>query len=58
LPLSSIHEVGAHGYYHKAFVNLSREEAIEELYLISKSLKKLQYQTNDFYFSQKLDCSS
>jgi len=34
------HDIGAHGYYHREFSNLSRNEAENELNLISEGMKK------------------
>jgi hypothetical protein len=48
------HEIGAHGYYHKAFVNLSREEAIDELTLVAKSMKNYNIKPVSFIYPRNL----
>lgn len=48
------HEIGAHGYYHKAFVNLTREEAFEELTLIARSMKYYGIKPESFIYPRNL----
>lgn len=48
--LSSKHEIGAHGYYHKDFTKLSRGEAENELKLISSAMKKWGINQRSFIF--------
>jgi peptidoglycan/xylan/chitin deacetylase (PgdA/CDA1 family) len=45
------HDVGAHGYYHRHFKNLSRNEAENELDLISVSMKKFGIIPRSFVFN-------
>jgi len=44
------HDIGAHGYYHKAFTTLSRVEAEKELEMISKGMKKFGIEPKSFVF--------
>ena len=44
------HDIGAHGYYHKPFKNLSRNEAENELKLISVGMKKFGIVPRSFVF--------
>ena len=44
------HDIGAHGYYHKAFTALSMVEAEKELEMISKAMKKLAIEPKSFVF--------
>lgn len=44
------HDIGAHGYYHKNFQMLTRNEAEEELRLIACGLRKFGVTPNSFIF--------
>jgi len=44
------HDIGAHGYYHREFTNLSCNEAEDELCLISKSMRRLGIIPRGFVF--------
>jgi peptidoglycan/xylan/chitin deacetylase (PgdA/CDA1 family) len=44
------HDIGAHGYYHREFTNLSRNEAENELNLISEGMKKFDIIPRSFVF--------
>jgi peptidoglycan/xylan/chitin deacetylase (PgdA/CDA1 family) len=44
------HDIGAHGYYHKKFTNLSRNEAENELNMISSGMKKFGIIPRSFVF--------
>lgn len=44
------HDIGAHGYYHKKFTNLSRNEAENELNMISSGMKKYSIIPRSFVF--------
>ena len=44
------HDIGAHGYYHREFTNLSRNEAKNELNLISSGMKKFGIIPRSFVF--------
>jgi len=44
------HDIGAHGYYHRRFKSLSREEAERELDLISVGMKKFGITPKSFVF--------
>lgn len=44
------HEIGAHGYYHREFTNLSRIEAESELKMISVGMKKFGTIPRSFVF--------
>lgn len=44
------HDIGAHGYYHREFTNLSRNEAENELKLISVGMKKFGIIPRSFIF--------
>jgi len=44
------HDIGAHGYYHREFTNLSRNEAENELNMISVGLKKFGVNPRSFVF--------
>jgi peptidoglycan/xylan/chitin deacetylase (PgdA/CDA1 family) len=48
------HEIGAHGYYHRAFTKLSRNEAETELKLISEGMNKLGITPRSFVFPKNL----
>jgi len=50
LKSSPKHDIGAHGYYHKPFKNLSRSEAENELKLISVGMKKFGIVPTSFVF--------
>jgi peptidoglycan/xylan/chitin deacetylase (PgdA/CDA1 family) len=50
-PKSSVkHDIGAHGYYHREFTKLSRNEAENELNLISTGMKKFGIIPRSFVF--------
>ena len=51
------HEIGAHGYYHRTFTNLSRLEAEDELKKISIGMR-ISSLTEKFRLSQKQSCLS
>jgi len=44
------HDIGAHGYYHREFTNLSRNEAENELKMISAGMKKFGINPRSFVF--------
>ena len=44
------HDIGAHGYYHRQFKDLSQEEAENELNLISVGMKKFGIVPRSFVF--------
>jgi len=44
------HDIGAHGYYHRQFVNLSRTEAENELKMISVGMKNFGILPRSFVF--------
>lgn len=44
------HDIGAHGYYHREFKNLSRNEAEKELNMISAGMKKFGIVPRSFVF--------
>lgn len=44
------HDIGAHGYYHRNFQVLTREEAQNELYLIDCGMKKFGVRPKSFIF--------
>ena len=44
------HDIGAHGYYHKEFRNLSQNEAEDELKMISAGMKKFGITPRSFVF--------
>jgi peptidoglycan/xylan/chitin deacetylase (PgdA/CDA1 family) len=44
------HDIGAHGYYHRQFKDLSQEEAENELNLISLGMKKFGIVPRSFVF--------
>jgi len=44
------HDIGAHGYYHKRFKNLSHNEAENELNMISVGMKKFGITPRSFVF--------
>ena len=44
------HDIGAHGYSHREFTNLSRNEAENELNLISEGMKKIGIIPRSFVF--------
>ena len=44
------HDIGAHGYYHREFTNLSRNEAKNELNMISSGMKKFDIVPRSFVF--------
>lgn len=44
------HDIGAHGYYHRQFTNLSYNEAEKELNMISIGLKKYGIVPKSFVF--------
>ena len=44
------HDIGAHGYYHKAFRKLSYTQAENELHLISEGMKKFGVRPKSFVF--------
>jgi peptidoglycan/xylan/chitin deacetylase (PgdA/CDA1 family) len=44
------HDIGAHGYYHKAFTTLSVAEAESEMKMISGAMKKLSIEPKSFVF--------
>jgi len=44
------HDIGAHGYYHRKFTNLSRNEAENELSMISAGMKKFGIVPRSFVF--------
>lgn len=44
------HDIGAHGYYHKQFINLTHNEAENELEMISVGMKKFGITPRSFVF--------
>jgi hypothetical protein len=44
------HDIGAHGYYHREFTNLSRNDAENELNMISSGMKKFGIVPRSFVF--------
>jgi len=44
------HDIGAHGYYHRDFTNLSNIEADKELNMISVAMKKFGITSRSFIF--------
>jgi len=44
------HDIGAHGYYHRKFTNLSRNEAQNELDMISSGMRKFGIAPRSFVF--------
>jgi peptidoglycan/xylan/chitin deacetylase (PgdA/CDA1 family) len=50
LKLPVEHDIGAHGYYHREFANLSRNEAEKELSLISEGMRKFDVAPKSFVF--------
>jgi hypothetical protein len=44
------HDIGAHGYYHREFTNLSRNEAENELKMISAGMNKFGIAPRSFVF--------
>lgn len=44
------HDIGAHGYYHKKFTQLTHDEAEDELYLISRGMKEYSLIPRTFIF--------
>jgi len=48
----SKHDIGAHGYYHKNFKNLSYEEVENELYMIREGMKIFSINPKSFIFPQ------
>lgn len=44
------HDIGAHGYYHREFTNLSRNEAENELNMISAGMKEFGIVPRSFVF--------
>jgi len=44
------HDIGAHGYYHREFTDLSRNEAENELKMISAGIKKFGINPRSFVF--------
>jgi peptidoglycan/xylan/chitin deacetylase (PgdA/CDA1 family) len=50
LKSSAKHNIGAHGYYHREFTKLSRDEAENELNLISEGMKKFGIIPRSFVF--------
>ena len=50
LKASVNHDIGAHGYYHREFTNLSRYEAENELNMISAGMKKFGIIPQSFVF--------
>jgi hypothetical protein len=44
------HDIGAHGYYHREFTNLSRNEAENELNMISSGMRKFGIVPRSFVF--------
>jgi hypothetical protein len=44
------HDIGAHGYSHKCYTNLSESEAEDELIRISKGMKKYGVEPKSFVF--------
>ena len=51
LPRFSIkHDIGAHGYYHRTFTDLTRAEADNELHMISSGMKNFNITPKSFVF--------
>jgi hypothetical protein len=48
------HDIGAHGYYHREFKNLSKKEAERELSMISVSMKKFGITPRSFVFPKNI----
>jgi hypothetical protein len=48
------HDIGAHGYYHRMFKNLSRKEAERELSMISAGMKKFGITPRSFVFPKNI----
>lgn len=44
------HDIGSHGYYHRAFKNLSQNEAEKELHMTSATMKKFGITPRSFVF--------
>jgi hypothetical protein len=44
------HDIGAHGYTHRTFTTLTKEEAVEELKLTANQLKKVGVTPHSFVF--------
>jgi len=44
------HDIGAHGYYHREFTDLSRDEAENELKMISAGMNKFGFVPRSFVF--------
>jgi hypothetical protein len=44
------HDIGAHGYYHRKFTQLTRNEAEDELRLISAGMERIRYNPKTFIF--------
>jgi hypothetical protein len=44
------HDIGAHGYYHRDFTELSHDEAENELSMVSAAMKKLGIAPKSFVF--------
>lgn len=44
------YDIGAHGYYHRAFTNLSQSEAENELKMISADMRKFHIEPRSFVF--------
>lgn len=44
------HDIGAHGYYHRAFTSLSHSEAENELEMISAGMKEFNLEPKSFVF--------
>ena len=57
LDSSVVHDIGAHGYYHKNFQEITRDEAMQEIKLVSLGMKKFRIITK-FCFSSELSRSS
>ncbi len=48
------HDIGSHGYYHRAFTSLSHEEADEELKMTSIAMKKYGVIPRSFIFPKNM----
>lgn len=48
------HDVGAHGYYHKRFTEMSADEAESELNKVSKAMKAFQIRPKTFIFPRNM----
>jgi peptidoglycan/xylan/chitin deacetylase (PgdA/CDA1 family) len=48
------HEIGSHGYFHRAFTGLSHDEANEELRMTSRAMKKLDVFPRSFVFPRNM----